>query len=231
MTANYPDDGHIVPPPLRALRRFARTQPIEQASAEHCELCGEVLASEHRHLLDLSSRACLCSCNACTLLFAAERQQARYRAIPRRVLLLSDFQLDEAQWEALMLPVNMVYIFRTAQGARAFYPSPAGAMESLLGLEQWQSILAANPVLEEMEEDVEALLINRVREQREYYLAPIDVCYQLVGKIRLYWRGLSGGQEAWEEIGAFFEHLRAQATIYTRPTNSPTDGGEQPCQS
>lgn len=230
MTANYPGDGHITPPPLRALRRFARTQPAVQTSAEHCELCGEVLAPEHRHLLNLASRTCLCACNACTLLFEGERHKA-YRAIPRRTLLLSDFQLDESQWEALMLPVNMVYIFRTDQGARAFYPSPAGAMESLLGLEQWQNILAANPVLAEMEEDVEALLINRVYEKREYYLAPIDVCYQLVGKIRLHWRGLSGGQEVWEEIAAFFEHLRAQATLYTRQTDSATDGGAQTCQS
>ena len=35
-----------------------------------------------------------------------------------------------------------------------------------------------------MEPDVEALLINRVGPAREYFLAPIDECYRLVGLIR-----------------------------------------------
>ena len=55
-----------------------------------------------------------------------------------------------------------------------------------------------------MEPDVEALLINRVGPAREYFLAPIDECYRLVGLIRLHWRGLSGGTEVWKEIQGFF---------------------------
>ena len=58
--------------------------------------------------------------------------------------------------------------------------------------------MQANPVLESLEPDVEALLVNRVGHAREasaaeYYIAPIDACYQLVGLIRVHWRGLSGG--------------------------------------
>jgi hypothetical protein len=73
-----------------------------------------------------------------------------------------------------------------------------------------------NPILAKMQEDVVALLVNRVGHIRgaapaEYYLVPIDECYKLVGLIRMHWRGLSGGTEVWREIGAFFAHLKTRA--------------------
>jgi hypothetical protein len=83
------------------------------------------------------------------------------------------------------------FFFRSTPDARviAFYPSPAGATESLLPLETWSEIAAANPLLQEMEADVEALLVNRIGHVRgfaaaEYYVLPIDECYKLVGLIR-----------------------------------------------
>src|SRR5208283_2325282 len=99
-----------------------------------------------------------------------------------------------------------------------FYPSPAGATESLLPLGAWKRIVESNPSLGEMETDVEALLVNRVGHARqasptEYYIAPIDVCYKLVGLIRTHWHGLSGGTEVWLEIGNFFSQLRSRAHI------------------
>jgi hypothetical protein len=84
-------------------------------------------------------------------------------------------------------------------------------MESLLTLEGWGELVAANPQLKTLQPDVEALLLNRVRDAREHYIAPIDRCYELVGLIRISWRGLSGGQEVWERIAAFFADLRAHA--------------------
>jgi hypothetical protein len=113
----------------------------------------------------------------------------------------------------------MVYMFHnsTAQRVMAFYPSPAGAMESLLSLEGWDELVRSNPILNELAPDVEALLINRVRNIggerfQEHYIVPIDACYELVGLIRLHWKGLSGGQEVWKAIGDFFEGLRKKAT-------------------
>jgi hypothetical protein len=91
------------------------------------------------------------------------------------------------------------------------YPSPAGATESQLPLEAWEVLVADNPVLAKLEPDVEALLVNRVGSARLYYLAPIDTCYRLVGLIRMYWRGLSGGETVWKEIGQYFERLEQQA--------------------
>ena len=72
--------------------------------------------------------------------------------------------------------------------------------------------MADNPLLATLEPDVEALLINRVSGARDHYIAPIDRCFELVGLIRISWRGLSGGQEVWERIDNFFAELRGAAT-------------------
>ena len=56
-------------------------------------------------------------------------------------------------------------------------------------------------------------LLQRGLTQAEYYIAPIDECYRLVGLIRANWRGLSGGSEVWAEIGRFFSDLRSHADV------------------
>ncbi len=61
--------------------------------------------------------------------------------------------------------------------------------------------------------DVEALLVNRVGDRRDYFIAPIDSCYELVGLLRVHWRGLSGGTEVWERVAGFFDELRAAARV------------------
>jgi len=110
----------------------------------------------------------------------------------------------------------MAFFFQSSTAGRivALYPSPAGATESLLDLSSWSELVSANAVLEEMLPDVEALLVNRVRnggESPQYYLVPIDECYRLVGLIRARWSGLSGGTEMWREIDRFFEELTRRA--------------------
>ena len=57
--------------------------------------------------------------------------------------------------------------------------------------------------------DIEALLVNRSGQARDYFIAPIDKCYELVGTIRMHWRGLSGGQEVWDRIAEFFRDLKS----------------------
>ncbi|MGH3624681.1 MAG: DUF5947 family protein, partial [Sciscionella sp.] len=59
--------------------------------------------------------------------------------------------------------------------------------------------------------DVEALLVNRDGDSFECFLVPIDVCYTLVGIVKLRWRGFDGGTEAWEKIEAFFADLRERS--------------------
>ena len=202
--------------PMQALRRFTRGQkPVPSTmQVEHCELCNEAIAAKHRHLLDLGNREIVCTCTACSLLFGREgAANGKYRLIPQNFLLLPDFHMTDEQWDALMIPVNMVYLFRSTTAGRvmAFYPSPAGATESLLNLESWEELVVANPILNELEPDVEALLINRLKDAHHYFIVPIDTCYQLVGLIRLSWRGLSGGEQVWKAIGDFFADLRAKS--------------------
>jgi len=209
------DDSSPKPPiPIGALRSFAQKRKQEQEQVEHCELCSEVIPSSHSHLLNLSSRTLVCACQACSLLFSEQGAGAgKYTLVPRRYLALTDFQMADGQWDELLIPVNMAFIFRStgAKPVMAYYPSPAGATESLLDLEGWQALVNSNPILHELAPDVEALLVNRVKDAREYYIVPIDACYQLVGLIRLSWRGLSGGTEVTEAIARFFQNIQTKA--------------------
>src|SRR5947209_13365234 len=151
--------------PFDVLRQFARKREM-RPPAEQCELCSDVIAPNHRHLVELSNHALVCVCHPCSILFGDPGAGGgKYRLVPSRYLLLQDFQMTDEQWDDLMIPVNMVYIFHNTSAKRvmAFYPSPAGAMESTLTLEGWDALVSSNPVLNELEPDVEALLINRVR--------------------------------------------------------------------
>jgi len=220
---------------LDVLRQFARRREM-RPPAEQCELCSAEIPANHRHLLDLSRRSVTCVCIPCSILFSDPGAgHGKYRLIPSRYLLLQDFQMTDEQWDDLMIPVNMVYIFHNTSAKRvmAFYPSPAGAMESTLTLEGWDELVSSNPVLNELEPDVEALLINRVKSRdrenyREHYIVPIDACYELVGLIRLKWKGLSGGEEVWKAIAEFFSGLRSRATPYGEPQHIPTQQTSAP---
>ncbi len=212
--ARLPESGS----PLEVLKQFVRRKP----PGETCELCTQPLGREHAHLLEIANRRLLCSCDGCAILFS-NQTSARYRRVPRRIQLLSNFQMSDAEWEGLLIPINMAFFFKNSvhSSMTALYPSPAGATESLLTLEAWQDIVQNNAVLNDMEPDVEALLVNRIGEARgagpgEYYILPIDQCYGLVGLIRRHWRGLSGGAEVWQEIAQFFERLKARATVVER---------------
>jgi hypothetical protein len=112
----------------------------------------------------------------------------------------------------------MAFFFHDSAAKRvaAFYPSPAGAVESLLDLDTWKRIEADNPVLADLEREVEALLVNRAPGAPEQFLVPIDDCYALVGLIRTGWQGLSGGPQVWRAIGQFFADLRARARPVAR---------------
>lgn len=214
MSASSFSNGDRSNAPLGALRRFTQEREQARAPVEHCELCSEVIPATHQHLLDLNSRTVVCVCYACSVLFNNQGAGAgKYRLVPDRHLALPDFHMADEQWDELMIPVNIVYIFRSSLASRvmAFYPSPAGATESLLSLESWETLVKSNPILDDLEPDVEALLINRVNDAHEYYIVPIDACYRLVGLIRISWRGLSGGEEARKAIAEFFADLRAKS--------------------
>jgi hypothetical protein len=193
------------PTALASLRRLLRSPAVQ----ERCELCSAALAPAHAHLVELASRRLVCACDACAVLFSSHGA-GKYRRVPRDVQLLGEFRLDDVAWENLQLPINLAFFLHSTAAGRmvAFYPSPAGATEAVVPEDAWQALVEDNPILRRLEPDVEALLVNRVGSTRECYRAGIDRCYQLVGLIRTYWRGLSGGTAVWEEIGRFFTGLK-----------------------
>jgi hypothetical protein len=226
LPSQSPHRGLASPRLLRVAhqRRATDAEPGPAANEERCELCSAPLPADHRHLVDLQSRQLLCACRPCSLLFDQRAAGGgHYRLVPDRRLRLDDFVLDEVTWERLQIPVDMAFFFYSSPAERvmAFYPSPMGATESRLELTAWLDIALANPVLETMEGDVEALLVNRAADRRGQWLVPIDDCYRLVAVIRTRWRGFSGGKEAWLEIGRFFEDLDLHARRHSQHEPAP----------
>jgi hypothetical protein len=201
---------------FETLRQLARRErPLER-----CELCSVGIRPDHPHLIELAQRKLLCTCEACAILFSG--QGVKFKRVPRRVRSIPGFNLSDAEWNGLMVPINMAFFFKSSLENRliALYPSPAGTTESLLALESWDDIVAHNPILNEMESDVEGLLVNRLGYSRgysaaEYYLLPMDECYKLVGLIRMYWKGLSGGTKVWQELGGYFASLKTRSVDVT----------------
>jgi Family of unknown function (DUF5947) len=194
------------------LRRFLRPAP-RPVPGERCELCSEPIGDEHVHVIDLASRTIRCACRGCYLLFT-HQGAGHYRAVPDRYLHAPGFPAGERLWESVGIPVRMAFFFINSQQGRtvAFYPSPAGATESLLPLGAWEEMLASGEEFGTLEPDVEALLVNRVDGGFEVFLVPIDACYELVGLVKLHWRGFDGGAEAWQAIDGFFAGLRDRSS-------------------
>jgi hypothetical protein len=187
---------------------------------ERCELCAALISDEHGHVVDLESRALMCACRPCYLVFAPQGAGGtRFRAVPDRYVSFPDFALSPSQWDALQIPVGVAFFFMNSalDHIAAFYPSPAGATESLLSLDSWGEIVAANPELGTLQPDVEAFLVRSADRQSgagqaECYLVPIDVCYELVGQLRKLWKGFDGGTEAHAALDAFFDRVRDRAS-------------------
>jgi len=193
-----------------ALRRLSapRTR-AEAAPVERCDLCSVSIPPVHRHLLELPGRQIQCTCDACALRFQGVTG-GRFKLIPRDPRPIPGMHLSDAEWEGLALPINLAFFFHSTPAGKmiALYPGPAGATESLLPLETWTGLAAANPILNTLEPDVEALLVNRVGENRDYLIVPIDACFELAGLIVTHWRGLSGGDVVWEKIAEFFARMK-----------------------
>jgi len=188
----------------------ARQAPTGRPAAERCDLCNTTLPDDHRHMLHLVDRRIVCSCEACWALHSGD---AEYRPTGMRTLWLDGFQCDAETWASFQIPIGLAFFMRsTVTGSVvAFYPSPAGATESELPLEAWETLVAANPVLEELDSDAEALVVNRMSDPAQYAIVPIDQCYGLVGLIKSRWEGISGGSAIETAVPEFFAGLRARA--------------------
>ncbi|MGW4030995.1 DUF5947 family protein [Streptomyces sp. NPDC004838] len=194
------------------MRRFVGPVPPRP---ERCELCAvEVPPGDHRHLVDTEKRALACACTPCALLFDGPGGVGgRFRAVPDRYLTDAGHGLDDRAWERLQIPVGVAFLFRNASLDRlvALYPSPAGATESELDPTTWDDVLGASPLTELLRPDVEALLLRKTDGGYECFLVPIDICYELVGRMRLHWQGFDGGAEARADLAEFFARVARRA--------------------
>jgi Family of unknown function (DUF5947) len=150
---------------------------------------------------------------------------------------ITQAQWDRLQ---IPVSVAFFFLNSSLQRVAAFYPGPAGATESELPLDAWDEVVGDDPLLASMQPDVEAFLVRtqasgpgRGRGQgqgqgqgkgqggsgaagsetegTECYIVPIDACYELVGHLRLLWRGFDGGTEANKKLDEFFDDVRARA--------------------
>jgi hypothetical protein len=198
---------------VERLRRLARPRPATPpqpprapAGTARCDLCGGLMAQDHRHLLDVRERRIVCTCEPC---WAMRSGEGDLRPTGTRTLRLDDFRLPDELWAQLQIPIGLAFFFvsEVAGAVVALYPSPAGATESELYLESWNELVEANPILAGLEPEVEALVVNRLADPHVHAIVPIDRCYELVGMIKAGWEGISGGRAVERAVESFFARL------------------------
>jgi len=197
---------------IRELRRLANRRLDGPAAAEEerCDMCSTTIPADHRHLLHVEERRIVCTCETCRALFAGD---GPYRPTGSRTLWLDGLELPDELWASFRIPIGLAFFFEssTAGGVVAFYPSPAGTTECELDLGPWETLVASNPVLDGLEPDAEALIVNRLGGARQHAIVPIDECYRLVGLVRVSWEGISGGPQIETAVSGFFAELRERA--------------------
>jgi hypothetical protein len=198
---------------ISTLRRLAQGESATAAATdaeEVCDICGNGLGPDHRHMLDVDERRILCSCEPC---IAMKAGMGPYRRVGSRVVWLEEFRLAEDLWARLQIPIGLAFFMHSsnAGGIVSLYPSPAGATESELDLTAWDELCEANPILRSLEPDAEALVVDRTTEKGRYAIAPIDECYRLVGMVKSNWEGISGGDAIERSVPGFFDELRERA--------------------
>ena len=116
----------------------------------------------------------------------------------RPYLAFPDFRLSPGAVGRAADPGERRVLLRELDARRvaAFYPSPAGATESLLPLDTWDDVVAANPELATLVPDVEAFLVRvrRAGERRRVLSScrSTPATSSSASCARL-WRGFDGG--------------------------------------
>jgi hypothetical protein len=181
-------------------------------ASESCDFCKAAISQSHQHVINVETRVVECVCDPCAVLFP-NHTNAKHKRIPRTVHALPEFRMTEEQWEKLVIPIGIVFLYHSSRQRHVvgLYPSPAGAVESQLELGVWNEIERENPGLESLEPDVEGILIDRMRKPHEYLRIPIDECFRLVGMVRVEWRGFTGGSAVRKRISSFVDSLKERS--------------------
>lgn len=207
--------------PLDVIARIRANRDMPEPVGERCEMCSEPIADQHQHVVNVEGRQLMCVCRGCYLLFTDSNAGLRYRAVPDRYVMFPDLALGRREWESLQIPVGLAFFFLNSALNRmvAFYPGPAGATESELDLDTWETVRAADPRVDLLAEDTEALIVLIPDDETEppvCHLVPIDACYEFVGRLRMLWRGFDGGQDVRNYIDEFFGTLEERSSVVAR---------------
>ncbi|HEX4374732.1 MAG TPA: DUF5947 family protein [Puia sp.] len=191
------------------LRKIATPSKLAEPE-EKCFFCGASLLQTHSHLADIGAMKFICTCEACKIIMSGKNGLV---SLPQRYLALENLDLSDELWADFLIPVNMAFftISSSRNSAVAYYPAAAGATESKLKLDAWSRLVDLNPVLKNLTPDLEALLINRLDETPQYFLVPVDSCYELIGRIRISWKGIFGGKEVNDTIREFFKNVKEKS--------------------
>ena len=209
-----PPSARPAPAPLPVRGPAALAAGGPGAAEEHCEFCAAAIPAAHGHVADLEQSSLMCACRPCYLLFThGQAGRGRYRSVPDRYAVDPDRPMTAAEWDMLDIPVGLAFFLRSSAAGEVtgFYPSPAGATQCRLDLAAWDRLAADHPLLAALAPDVEAALICRTDTSVEHFLVPVDVCYELAGRMRLHWRGFDGGEQARESIAEFLGKVRSRA--------------------
>ena len=160
-----------------------------------CRLCGEWLGEIHLHLWHVQERRSACACRRCETRDARNRMRG-YRRMQPRVELLEGFEMSEAMWVALTTTVGLAnavaFFFRTSRTREVKACGPGrgeslDVIETTVDPEAWATLVDRNPVLNDLESDVEALLVHRLGLNPEHYRVSINLAYRLTGLARGDW--------------------------------------------
>ena len=88
------------------LRQMMQKKP---PAGERCDYCSTPLASEHGHLIELAERRILCACRPCYIVFEPEgAAQENASCDSSRYREIDAFSIEDAQWDALQVPIGLV---------------------------------------------------------------------------------------------------------------------------
>ena len=93
------------PPRCAVLRRIRRAPPAA-GPGERCEMCAEPIADEHAHVVNVESRALLCTCRACYAAVHAADARAASTAPCRTATCAPSATARRAIWDELQIPVG-----------------------------------------------------------------------------------------------------------------------------
>jgi hypothetical protein len=183
-------------------------QPSAQAPL--CDLCGHELARGHRRLIDLATNLVLAACAGCEHSVVPDgRKSLRYQVVSDRYVRLPRGVIKSGRWDALRIPVALAFLVHRSLHDEyvAYYPSPNGPLVEELTRDQWADMMGGEHLLESLQSDVEALLVDARGVTPAGYIVPITTYFDFDRRLGDDWRGYDGGLQAAGVVDAFVMSL------------------------